>query len=50
MNNKTIDTEHGLDEFDEEERRMDPLVVTGFVVAFLSVAGVLGYYILKMLL
>ena len=50
MNRTTIDTEHGLDDFDEEEKRMDPLVLAGFIMAFFSVIGVLGFYFVKAVL
>ncbi len=50
MNNKTIDTHHDLDDFDEEEKLVDPLVIAGFIAAFLSVVGIFAYHTLKLFL
>ncbi len=47
---KGIDKEHGLDDFDEEEKVMDPVVVGGFAIAFLSVVSLILVPILIRLL
>ena len=38
---KGIDKEHGLDDFDEEEKLMDPVVVGGFALVFRSVVSLI---------
>ena len=47
---KGIDKEHGLVDFDEEEKVMDPVVVGGFAIAFLSVVSLILVPILIRLL
>ena len=45
---RAIDLTHGLEEFDEEEKRVDPLVISGFTIAFLSIVGIPLVLILRM--
>jgi hypothetical protein len=46
---KTIDLEHGLDDFDEEERFVDPMVLMGFLMPLVAMSGLILAHVVKRL-